>query len=149
LTLTHHELCFGCGLANLFGLQFEAQREDDGSVVGRFFVKQDHQGPPGFAHGGVVTTALDEAMALLVHAEGIHALTRRLEVDLLGPVPVGTFGVVRARVEERTAERLTLTAELRGDDGAGRPLARCRGLFAVLQNGDGDPPRGGLGSGSF
>src|SRR4051794_7815661 len=64
VAITHHELCFGCGLANLFGLQLELE-PSDGGVAGRFFVKQDHQGPPGFAHGGVIATALDEAMALL------------------------------------------------------------------------------------
>ena len=65
-------------------------------MSGRFFVKQDHQGPPGYAHGGVIAAALDEAMALLVHHEGRHALTGRLEVDLLAPAPVGAFVDVRA-----------------------------------------------------
>ena len=39
MVITHHELCFGCGQANLFGLQLELERTDDGSVRGRFFVK--------------------------------------------------------------------------------------------------------------
>ena len=38
--LSHHDLCFGCGQANLFGLQLELERTDEG-VAGRFFVKQD------------------------------------------------------------------------------------------------------------
>jgi acyl-coenzyme A thioesterase PaaI-like protein len=130
VTITHHELCFGCGVANLFGLQLELEAAD-GRASGRFFVKQDHQGPPGFAHGGVIATALDEAMALLVHAEGIHAVTRRLEVDLLGPVPVGSFATVEARIESRGEKRLALGAELRGEDPE-RPLARASGMFAVL-----------------
>jgi acyl-coenzyme A thioesterase PaaI-like protein len=127
----HHDLCFGCGLANLFGLQMELDASE-GCVAGRFFVKQDHQGPPGFAHGGVVATALDEAMALLVHAEGTHALTRRLEVDLLGPVPVGSFATVSAWFESRDERRLELRAELRGPEADGRTLARAAGTFAVL-----------------
>ena len=131
--ITHHELCFGCGQANLFGLQLELERADDGSVSGRFFVKQDHQGPPGYAHGGVIATALDEAMALLVHAAGIHALTRRLSVDLLGPVPVGSFATVTAWVESREEGRLDLRAELAGDDPGARPLARASGTFAVVR----------------
>lgn len=129
MTITHHELCFGCGLANLFGLQMELEASE-GRVAGRFFVKQDHQGPPGYAHGGVIATALDEAMALLVHGEGIHALTRRLEVDLVGPVRIGTFAEVAAWVESRADGRLTLAAELRGAD---RPLARATGLFVEIR----------------
>jgi uncharacterized protein (TIGR00369 family) len=133
VTITHHELCFGCGIANLFGLQLELERQGDGPVQGRFFVKQDHQGPPGFAHGGVIASALDEAMALLVHAEGVHALTRRLEVDFLGPVPIGTFAAVAAWVESREGDGLALRAELRGADGDERPLARATGLFTRIR----------------
>jgi acyl-coenzyme A thioesterase PaaI-like protein len=131
--LAHHDLCFGCGLANLFGLQLEVEAEPGGErVSGRFFVKQDHQGPPGFAHGGVIVTALDEAMALLVHGQGTHAVTRRLEVDLLGPVPVGSFATVEAWVESRGEKQLDLRAELRGEQSGGRPLARASGSFAAL-----------------
>jgi acyl-coenzyme A thioesterase PaaI-like protein len=129
VSVTHHDLCFGCGLANLFGLQLEAEREGD-ALVARCFVKQDHQGPPGFAHGGIVATALDEAMALLAHGSEIRALTRRLEVDLLAPVPVGTFLHVRAQVEERTATRLVVHAD--GHDDDAKPLARARGVFAIV-----------------
>jgi acyl-coenzyme A thioesterase PaaI-like protein len=91
--LIHHDLCFGCGQANLFGLQLELQRGGDG-VEGRFFVKQDHQGPDGNAHAGVLAAALDEAMA---HAAGGPAT--RLDIQLVAPVPVGTFVSVRARRE--------------------------------------------------
>ena len=72
----HHDGCFGCGQANLFGLQLED---------GRFFVKQDHQGPPGFAHRGVIVAALSEVM------DG-----DRVEVEFLAPVPVGVFVHVEA-----------------------------------------------------
>ena len=122
----HHELCFGCGQANLFGLQLELEPRPGGEVEGRFFVKQDHQGPPGFAHGGVLAAALDEAMALLLHAERIFAVTGRIEVDFLAPAPVGTFVSVRARVLETAARKVTLEA----DAGMGEePVARARATF--------------------
>jgi hypothetical protein len=44
--IRHHDLCFGCGQANPFGLQLELEPDGRGSLDGRFFVKQDHQGPP-------------------------------------------------------------------------------------------------------
>jgi acyl-coenzyme A thioesterase PaaI-like protein len=106
--ITHHDGCFGCGQANLFGLQLET----DG-VRGRFFVKQDHQGPPGFAHGGIVATALDEAMALALHAKGLDARTRRLELDLLAPAPVGAFLEVEASVEAPEGRRVRTHASAR------------------------------------
>lgn len=124
--LTHHDLCFGCGQANLFGLQLEMERRAEGGVAGRFFVKQDHQGPPGYAHGGVIATALDEAMALLLHGQEELALTGRLEVDLLAPAPVGSYVGVEADVEEAGERKLVLVARATGDEG---PVASARGVF--------------------
>ncbi|MCW3065421.1 MAG: hypothetical protein JWN32_2593, partial [Solirubrobacterales bacterium] len=42
----HHDLCFGCGIGNVFGLHLEATPPANGELHGRFFVKQDLQGPP-------------------------------------------------------------------------------------------------------
>jgi acyl-coenzyme A thioesterase PaaI-like protein len=125
--LVHHDLCFGCGQANLFGLQLELEPAPDGGVAGRFFVKQDHQGPPGYAHGGVLAAALDEAMALLLFAEGTFALTGRLEIELLAPAPVGAFVSVSARLESAAERTLRLVAEAAGEDG--ERLATARGTF--------------------
>jgi acyl-coenzyme A thioesterase PaaI-like protein len=128
--ITHHELCFGCGQANLFGLQLEVDPRDDGSVAGRFFVKQDHQGPPGYAHGGILATALDEAMALLVHAQGVHALTTGLDVRLRAPAPVGAFVDVVARFEERSGRRLEVSCVASSD---GTEVATARGTFVEVE----------------
>jgi len=129
LSVRHHDLCFGCGQANLFGLQLELEPAEDGGVAGRFFMKQDHQGPPGVGHGGIVATALDEAMALAVHHEGIPALTRRLEVELRAPARVGEFVLVEARIEERDGRRLVARATARSD---GEVLAEASGEFTTV-----------------
>jgi acyl-coenzyme A thioesterase PaaI-like protein len=131
LTVRHHDLCFGCGQANLFGLQLELE-PSDGGVAGRFFVKQDHQGPPGVGHGGIVATALDEAMALAVHAEGVRALTRRLEVELRGPARVGSFVSLSAQITERSPDRLVVQAMAEGDEG--EALAEAVGHFTVVDS---------------
>jgi acyl-coenzyme A thioesterase PaaI-like protein len=129
--IVHHDLCFGCGQANLFGLQLELEPAADGGVEGRFFVKQDHQGPPGYAHGGVIAAALDEAMALLLFGTGTFALTGRLEIDLLAPAPVGAFVQLSARLEEEGVRTLSLAAEAAGEDGA--RLAVARGTFVRVR----------------
>jgi acyl-coenzyme A thioesterase PaaI-like protein len=126
----HHDLCFGCGQANLFGLQLEVARSEE-AVEGRFFVKQDHQGPPGYAHGGVIATALDEVMALLLFDRGTFALTGRLEVDLVAPAPVGTFVRVTARLDEECERALHLVAEAATEDG--RTLAAAKGTFVRVR----------------
>ena len=128
--ITHHELCFGCGQANLFGLQLEMDARDDGTVAGRFFVKQDHQGPPGYAHGGILATALDEAMALLVHDEGVHAFTTGLEIRLRAPAAVGAFVDIEARRESQEGRRLELTAVASCE---GVEVATARGTFVEVE----------------
>ncbi len=101
MPLTHHELCFGCGRTNLFGLLLELERPDDGSATGRCFVKQDHQGAErGYAHEGVIAAALSEAIAL---AAGPDERVQRLQVEFLGPVPVGEFLEVQAWADRARA----------------------------------------------
>ena len=132
----HHDLCFGCGQANLFGLQAELEPLPDGGVEGRFFVKQDHQGPPGLAHGGVIAAALDEAMALLLRSRGVSGVTARLEVDLLAPVSVGVFATVHARPLEERERTLVLEATAAVE---GEPVARARGVFVRRPDGPESP----------
>ena len=97
MPLIHHELCFGCGRTNLFGLLLEAELVGPGSVVGRCFIKQDHQGPErGIAHDGIVATALLEAMTFAC-GEGARAQT--LEVTLVDGAPVGAYLDIEAWTE--------------------------------------------------
>jgi acyl-coenzyme A thioesterase PaaI-like protein len=96
--LVHHELCFGCGRTNLFGLLMEVERVSEHHVRGRGFVKQDHQGPErGAAHEGIVLAALSDAMAL---ACGPELRAHRVELDLEAPVPVGSFLEIEAQAGE-------------------------------------------------
>jgi hypothetical protein len=90
--IAHHDGCFGCGQANLFGLHLED---------GRFFVKQDHQGSPGYAHPGIIAAALYEVTG-----------GERLEVEFYEDVPVGAFvevgavgGGAEARVDGQVVAR--------------------------------------------
>ena len=89
MALVHHDLCFGCGQTNLFGLMLEADRVGGETVAGRCFVKQDHQGADrASAHEGVLAAALCEAMAL---ACGPGARAESLADRPPAPPPVGTF----------------------------------------------------------
>jgi hypothetical protein len=123
--LVHHELCFGCGATNLFGLLLEAERQPDGSVVGRCFIKQDHQGAlRGFAHDGIVAAALHEVMALTC---GPGARAHAVTVGFVGAAPVGEFLHVQGAIEERADDELTLTASARAE---GQVVAKARGTYS-------------------
>ena len=45
------------------------------------------EGHPGFLHGGIIATLLDETMSKAVRARGLTAMTRHMEVDYKRPVP--------------------------------------------------------------
>ncbi|HEY8764792.1 MAG TPA: hypothetical protein VIM18_11395 [Solirubrobacteraceae bacterium] len=126
MPLVHHEQCFGCGRTNLFGLMLEVERADDGSVAGRCFIKQDHQGAVrGFAHDGIVSTALGEAMSL---ACGPGTLAQAVTVGFIGAAPVGEFLHVEAQIEEDSDGLLTATASA---SAGGDVVAKARGTYSA------------------
>jgi acyl-coenzyme A thioesterase PaaI-like protein len=124
VAVVHHDLCFGCGQINLFGLMLDVERVSDEAVAGRCFIKQDHQGPDrAFAHEGVVAAALCEAMSL---ACGPAARAVGLEVELTAPAPVGAFLDLEASRGQPGGDTTEATATATSD---GRLVARARGRF--------------------
>ena len=122
--LVHHELCFGCGRTNLFGLLMDLERTGEGAVRGRGFVKQDHQGAvPGAAHEGIVAAALSEAMAFAVR--GAMRPTA-IYVELEAPVPVGAFLEVVAEAVGTEGGDREATATARVGD---QRVAAARGTY--------------------
>src|SRR5947209_2653439 len=122
--LVHHELCFGCGRTNLFGLLSELERTEEGVVAGRCFIKQDHQGPQrGTAHEGIVAAALSEAMSFAC-GEKMRAVS--IEVTLEGRIPVGEFLEVEAQVLDLPDGAFQATATAMAQD---EPVAGARGTY--------------------
>ena len=124
--------CFGCGLANPAGLQMEFLVAEDGSVVCLAAVPDRFNGHPGYLHGGIIATLLDESMSKSVRAQGLTAMTRQLEVDYLRPVPSGEpirmeGRLVRSDGRKHWAEARILNAR-------GTPLAEGKGLFIEIRD---------------
>jgi uncharacterized protein (TIGR00369 family) len=125
-----HNRCFGCGPANSAGLHLEFLLAPDGSVVSLPVVADTFDGHPGYLHGGIIATLLDEAMSKAVRALGKPAMTRRMEVDYRRPVPSGVplrieGRVVRSEPRKHWAEARILNAE-------GNALAEASGLFIEI-----------------
>ncbi len=119
--------CFGCGPANPAGLQLEFMLAQDGSVVCLTEVADRFDGHPGYLHGGVIATLLDEAMSKAVRARGLTAMTGRMEIDYLRPVPSGAHlrmegSIVRSEGRKHWAEARILNAR-------GTALAQAKGIF--------------------
>lgn len=68
------------------GLTFRAAAP---GIVGEFTPRDEHRGPPGFLHGGLAATCLDETMAVLGFVlDGVHTVTGTLNLRYRRPVPI-------------------------------------------------------------
>lgn len=129
----HYDLCFGCGPSHPQGLRLTSVAGEGLTVDSEFTVREVHQGAPGLAHGGVLTTAVDEALGSLNWLLHAPAVTGRLETDFVRPVPVDAVLHIRARVTGVHGRKIYSTAEGRigGPDG---PVAiRARALFVQVK----------------
>ncbi|WP_051831464.1 PaaI family thioesterase [Streptomyces violens] len=129
----HYDRCFGCGGEQPHGLHLEARAGEGVRVSAEFTVKEAHQGAPGLAHGGVLTTALDETLGSLNWLLHAIAVTGRLETDFLRPVPVGTVLHLDAEVTAVHGRKIYSRAEGRigGPDG---PVAvRAQAVFIEVK----------------
>jgi acyl-coenzyme A thioesterase PaaI-like protein len=126
--------CFGCGPANPQGLHliFSTDTSDSAHPVATAHFQLDrlHEGPPGFIHGGIVATLLDEAMSKLNRPLNVLAMTRHMEVDYLRPVPLFQPLVLVSRHLQREGRKLFHQSEIQTPNG--EVLARGKGLFIVL-----------------
>jgi len=122
-----HNRCFGCGPANSTGLHLEFMRGENGSVVCLATVSESFEGPRGYLHGGIIATLLDETMSKAVRASGKTAMTRRMEVDYLRPIPSGTQIRIEGRVVRSEGRKHWTEAKIL--DAGGTVLAQGKGLF--------------------
>ena len=114
-------------------LRFRLDESGRGFVC-RFRLGRRYTGPPGYCHGGIIATILDDAMSKLNKLRGVAAVTSKISVDYLKPVPLQTALRVESRELTKRGRRLTHLAEIR--DAKGKVLAKSRGVFVVI-----DPER--------
>ena len=109
--------CFVCGKDNPDGLHLEFEPEGATGVRTTFVIPDRFQGFAGIAHGGILTTILDECMVNTVWLRGSTAVTARLEVRLRRPVSVGERVTFRAEVVRESSNRFEVASQARLDDG--------------------------------
>ena len=130
--------CFGCGEANPNGLQLEFSLAADGTVVCPVTIPERFEGHPGFLHGGIIATLLDETMSKAVRAQGLTAMTRHLDVDYKRPVPSCQPLRMEGRIQRDEGRKHWAEATIFGADG--RALAHGKGLFVEARP-EKDAPR--------
>jgi uncharacterized protein (TIGR00369 family) len=123
--------CFGCGQANPAGLKLEFSKSAEGKVVCQAVVSDNYEGPPGYLHGGIIATLLDEAMSKANRAQGVTAMTRQMEIEYLRPVPSGSAIRLEGRVTKSEGRKHWAEAQIQNADDV--VLARATGLFIAIR----------------
>jgi uncharacterized protein (TIGR00369 family) len=121
--------CFGCGSANSVGLKLEFSKSED-AVVSNAVISNEYEGPPGYVHGGIIATILDEAMSKANRARGVTAMTRQMEVEYLRPVPSGSSIRIQGKVTRSHGRKHWAEATIQNSDGV--ILAQATALFITV-----------------
>jgi acyl-coenzyme A thioesterase PaaI-like protein len=128
--------CFACGLENPIGLKLEFYADEEGGVVGEYSIPRQFEGYPGIAHGGIVTTILDEVLTRVFLVEDHNRLmyTGKITTRLRQHVPVEEplrLSGHAVRDRGRTGEAV---AQIR--NAAGETLAEAEALMVALKPGE-------------
>ena len=123
--------CFGCGQASDVGLKLEFSKSADGSVFADATISDQYEGPPGYLHGGIIATLLDEAMSKADRAKGVTAMTRQLTIEYLRPVPSGSPIRIVGRVMRSEGRKHWNEGQILSADGT--ILAQANGLFIAIR----------------
>ena len=126
-----NNFCFGCGPDNPQGMHLRFHYDKKHArVTCRVRLDARFAGPPGYAHGGIIATLLDEIMAKLNRLHGVTSVTGHLAVDYLRPVPLGRairLEAVETRVNGRRRFR---NAEISSE--RGEILVRGHAIFITV-----------------
>lgn len=103
---SHYRWCVGCGADHPAGLHMQVVAGEGMTMLSTLEVGEFHQGAPGLAHGGIIATAMDEAMGVLNRLLLVPAVTVHLEVDYVRPVPVGSVLRISTRITGQVGRKV-------------------------------------------
>jgi uncharacterized protein (TIGR00369 family) len=106
-----------CGMENPIGLKAFFYEDDDGRVMVKFTPREEHQGYPGFVHGGIISALIDEVIGRVVTSLDIWAVTAKLELKFRKPVPWGEELTIIGEMIRLRSRSFEAKGELRLADG--------------------------------
>ena len=123
--------CFGCSQKNPHGLKMRFYT-DDTALYSWLSVPPHLCGWDGIAHGGVLSTILDEVMGWsAINSLRRIAMTKTMTVDFLKPVYIGDKLRAEGRVVEQVSAReAIIEGKLYRDDDV--LCVQTRGTFAIF-----------------
>jgi acyl-coenzyme A thioesterase PaaI-like protein len=129
IAVRNDHYCFGCGRLNPWGLKLSFFEQPDGDGLWSPWTPlREHEGYGGMAHGGIISTVLDEVMAWTAYQKRIWVVTGKMQVNFRKPVEIGVPAIAYGRIVADRGRVVDLAGEIRrADDGL--LLADATGLF--------------------
>ena len=125
----HH--CFACGTDNPIGLNMQFYRLGD-RVCSDITLQRNHEGWENMAHGGIISTILDEVMSWTVlYFKRTFLVTRKMNTKYIKPVSLGIPLTARGKIlDEPGNSRIEVQGEI--VDAEGKLLVKSLGEFVML-----------------
>lgn len=139
--LPNSKNCFACGLENPVGLKLEFFADGKGGVFGDYSIPRHFEGYPGVAHGGIVTTILDEILsrAFLIEDHNRLMYTAKITARFRRHVPVDRPLHLTGQALKDRGRTGEAAAQIRNSDGD--VLAEAEALLVSLSPEELEPAR--------
>ena len=124
------EYCFACGEKNPIGLHLSFNFGGE-RIFTKKILPKEFQGYDGTAHGGILSTMLDETMCKFISAKyNEKAVTGRLEIRYKYPTPVNQELKITAWQENQRKNIISMCATVETLDGT--VTAEATAKFALV-----------------
>ena len=124
------DYCFACGENNPIGLHLTFEFDGE-TITTKKILPKEFQGYDGTAHGGILSTMLDETMCKFIAAKyNERAMTAKLEVRYKFPTPIEQELKISAREESQRKNIISMRATVETADGT--ITAEATAKFAVV-----------------
>ena len=126
----HSQNCFGCSSQNPIGLNIAFEVNGDG-IVAEFTSNENHEGPPGFVHGGVFAAILDEAISYVARGSMQYGIfTIRETITFRNASPIGEKLKVEAKITKEKNRAFVATAKVYNQKGT---IAEAEGTLLKVK----------------
>ena len=123
--------CFACGTENPIGLNLRFYKKGD-EICTEITLDKVYEGWEGIAHGGIVSTLLDEIMSwAILYSKKVFIVTRTMNIKYIRPIMIGTPLFISGHVMENMEyPKIGASGEIR--DREGGLLVRGNGEFVAI-----------------
>jgi acyl-CoA thioesterase FadM len=131
----HGYNCFACGTENPIGLNLSFYKKGE-YVCSDLTLGKNFEGWENMAHGGIVSTLLDEIMSwAMIYFKRIFFVTRSMTIKYKNPVPLHRLLTVQGTILEGQRKRLCKAKGLICDED-NNTLVKAEATFAILSDKD-------------